>query len=112
MPATERVRLARLAEEAVAATEGVAATAGHTGAWVTPDGDRFDPRRRGSPCSPRACRDRSARGRDLAGAATPQRVADALRGRVARSADAAGLGDRLGPVAVSFHDVRAPGERA
>jgi hypothetical protein len=39
-------------------------------------------------------------------------VAEALRGRLARSAQAAGLDDRLGPVAVSFHDVRAPGEEA
>jgi|SRR5829696_6496821 len=111
MPATERVRLARLAEEAVAATKGVAASVGRTGVWATPDGGRTIP--------------------GVVAIALPQgrveialhvdaiwppppltRVADTLRDRLVRSAQAAGLGDRLGPVAVSFHDVRAPGEGA
>jgi hypothetical protein len=108
LPATERVRLARLAGEAVAATDGVAATAGRTGVWVTPDGDR-------SIAGVVAIalpqgRVEIALHVDAIWPAEPlEALADALRGRLARSAQGAGLGDRLGPVAVAFHDVRAPG---
>src|SRR4051812_38251110 len=99
LPATERVRLAGLAEEAVAATDGVAATAGRTGAWATPDGDRSIagvvavalPRRRVE----------IALHVDAIWPAQPlEALADAVRGRLARSAQGAGLGDRLGPVSV------------
>jgi hypothetical protein len=111
LPATERVRLARLAEAAVAATEGVTATAGGTGVWATPDGDRTIP---GvvAIALPKG-RVEIALHVDAMWPPPPlAAIADTLRGRLARSAQAAGLGDRLGPVAVSFHDVRAPEEHA
>jgi hypothetical protein len=110
-PATERVRLARLAEAAVAATKGVTATAGRTGVWATPDGDRTIP---GvvAVALPKG-RVEIALHLDAMWPPPPlSTVADALRDRLARSAQAAELGDRLGPVAVSFHDVYAPEEHA
>jgi hypothetical protein len=107
LAATERVRLARLAGEAVAAAGEVAATTGDAGAWMTRDGDRFIP---GVVAAmlPEGRVELTLHVDAVWPVRSLDEVADALRGRVAGSADAAGLGDRLGPVAVAFHDMRAP----
>lgn len=105
--ATGRVRLARLAGEAIALTGGVAATAGPDGRYQTPDG--------GDPI-PGVVAAALADGRievmlhlDALWPPEPFVVlAQAVRSRLESSATVAGLEDRLGPVEVAFHDVLEP----
>lgn len=102
--ATERVRLARLAAEAVASTDGVTATAGPAGHWRTHDGGRAIP---GVVATvvPEG-RVEIALHVDALWPPEPLEVlAGTLRDRLQRFAATAGLRDRLGPVEVAFHDL-------
>ena len=104
---TERVRLAHLAAEAVAVTGGVTATAGPAGLWRTQDGERAIP----GVVAIALPEGRFEIALHLEALWPPEPfevVAGSVRDRLQRLARTAGLGDRLGPVEVAFHDVRAP----
>lgn len=103
--ATARVRLAVLAGQAIAVTDGVTATSGPAGRWQTTSPA-------GTVAGVLAVED--GRGRvelELHVAARwptvmpLEQLAEHLRARVRRSAGIAGMDERLGAVAVAFDDV-------
>ncbi len=104
-PVSDRIQLARLAEQAIALTERVTATAGADGRWTTTDGDR-------TITGVIAAED--GRGQvevalHLVALWPPEpfdHLGDELRQRMRRSARMTGLGDRLGALPITFHDVR------
>jgi hypothetical protein len=105
LPVSERVGLARLAREVIDATDGVTATAGPAGRWQTIGSRRAIP-------GVLAVDDRDGRVdielHVVARWPPPmafERIGEQLRARLRRSADAAGMGDRLGAVSVAFEDV-------
>lgn len=101
---TERVRLARLAAEVVAVTDGVTATAGPAGLWRTQDGERSIPGVVAIVVG--EGRVEIALHLDALWPPEPfEALAGTVRDRLRRSAVSAGLDDRLGPVEVAFHDV-------
>jgi hypothetical protein len=100
-----RAGLADLAGRAIAGTAGVTATSGPAGRWQT-----------AGPTRPIAgvVAVEDGRGRVelelhlVAGwppAMSLQQLAEQLRERLRRSAEAAGMDDRLGAVSIAFHDV-------
>jgi hypothetical protein len=104
-PVSGRAGLADLAGRAIAATAGITATSGPAGRWQT-----------AGPTRPIAgvVAVEDGRGRvelelHLAAAWPPamslQQLAEQLRERLRRSAEAAGMDDRLGAVSIAFHDV-------
>ncbi len=106
-PVSERVRLADLAAQAIAVTDGVTATCGPAGRWQTTSPA-------GTVAGVLAVED--GRGRveldlHLAARWPPsmplQQIAEQLRARLRRSAAITGMSDRLGDVSVSFDDVLA-----
>lgn len=107
-PASTRVSIARLAEQVVGRTAGVSATRGR-GRWLTADGGRSI--------------DGVVVGQTAAGVADvelhliaewPARplppLADRLRRELMADAAAAGLGERIGEIDVSVHDLKVPGD--
>jgi hypothetical protein len=106
VPASRRADLAGLAGRAIAATAGLTATSGPAGRWQT-----------AGPAQPVAgvVAVEDGRGRVelelhlTAGwppAMSLQELADHLRARLRRAAEAAGMDDRLGAVSIAFHDVQ------
>ncbi len=108
-PVTGRVLLARMAEQVIALEGGVSTTAGRDRRWVTADLDREI---EGVVVA------ETGHGHGQADidlhlvADWPpeplQQLAAQLRRRLRRSAAMAGLGDRVGEIGVSIHDVREP----
>lgn len=106
-PGSPRVRLAALALEAALAVDGVlAADAGPGSTHVTTSGSTSLP---GvlvvAESAGHYSIDLGLRARLVPLAA----LADAVRARVVRSITRAGLGDLIGAIGVTFHDVVAPG---
>lgn len=107
-PATTRVSVARLAEQVIVGNPGVSATRGR-GRWLTLDGERV---------VSGVVVGMTGAGRvdvalHLIAAWPPQPLpplAEQLRWELANEAAAAGLGDRLGEIAVTIHDLADPGE--
>ena len=106
-PVSERVRLAGLAAQAIAATDGITPTRGPAGRWQTTSES-------GSVDGVLAVEDgRGCIELDLHLAARwppampLQLIAEQLRGRVRRSAAVIGMTQRLGAVSVAFDDVLA-----
>jgi hypothetical protein len=102
---SERVALALVAERAIAEMPGVSATSGPGGRWRTVGSQQI---------IPGVLAAESAGGRidvephlvarwPLAGSF--EELAEQLRARVRRAAAIAGMGERLGDVAVAFDDV-------
>jgi hypothetical protein len=105
VPVSERVGIARLANDAIDLTDGVTPTSGPAGRWQTNGG-------RDSIPGVLAVED--SRGRvDVElhlvvrwpPVAALEQIADELRSQLRRAAGAAGMGDRLGAVSVTFDDV-------
>lgn len=105
IPMSGRAGLADLAGRAIAATAGVTVTSGPRGRWQT-----------AGPTQPVAgvVAVEDGRGRvelelHLAAGWPPatslQQLAEQLRERLRRSAEVAGMDDRLGAVSIAFHDV-------
>ena len=108
-PASTRVSVARLAEQVIVRSSGVSATQGR-GRWLTPDGERV--------VSGVVVGMTGAGRVDVALhliAAWPPRplppIAAQLRRELASDAAAAGLGDQLGEISVTIHDLADPGEQ-
>jgi hypothetical protein len=105
-PTSSRIALARLAERVVAADPGVSPAEG--GLWLTRDGDRL---------IPGVVVAAGAGGRvDVSlhlVAHLPPRPLElqvaTLRAELVEAARTAGLGERLGPIDVTIHDLRQPG---
>jgi|GEM_PF-4542863 len=111
-PVSGRVRLADIAAQAIAVTDGVSATSGPAGRWQTTGSGQ-------TVAGVLAVED--GRGRveldlHLAARWPPQmplaKIAEQLRGRVRRSASVAGMSDRLGAVSVAFDDVQTEPARS
>lgn len=107
---TARLRLARLAEQAIALTDGVTATSGAAGRWRTVGSGHVVP-------GVLAIED--GRGRveldvHLVARWPPlmplERLGEQVRGRLRRSAAIADMGERLGAVSVAFDDVAPEAE--
>ena len=102
-----RVRLARLAGQAIAVSDGVAATAGPAGRWLTIGSQH-------TIAGVLAVEDADGRV-DIEmhllvhwpPQVSLQQLAQQVRGRLRRSAGMAGLEERLGAVSVVFDDVLA-----
>jgi hypothetical protein len=110
-PVSERMRLARLAEQAIARTPGVDATSGPAGRWRTSGAQQVV-------CGVVAAED--GRGRveiELHLVArwpletSLEQLAGQVRARLRRSADMAAMGERLGAVSAAFEDLLTEGER-
>ena len=109
---TGRVRLARLAGQVIARTDGVTATTGPAGRWRTVGaGQRID-----GVLAVEDVHGRVDLDLHLVVGWPPQMPLEQLgalvRGRLRSAADAAGLGARLGAVSVAFEDVLAEIESA
>jgi hypothetical protein len=101
-----RLRLARLAGQVIARTDGISATAGPAGRWQTVGAQQTIP-------GVLAIED--VRGRveielHLVALWPPEmpleQLGERVRGRLRQAAATAGMGPRLGAVSVSFDDVR------
>ncbi len=107
--ASTRVRLARLAERALAASDGLSPTSGR-GRWSTADGERSI----GGVSAAETASGRIDIALHLVAEWPPgplESRADELRDRLLEAAGEEGIADRLGEVDVLVHDIRGP-ERA
>ncbi|MDX6720631.1 MAG: hypothetical protein QOJ63_2885 [Solirubrobacteraceae bacterium] len=106
-PVSGRVGLARLAAQAIALTDGVTATTGPAGRWLTIGSGQTIP-------GVLAVEDGQGRVEielHLVARWPPQmpleRLGEKVRARLRRSAAIAGVGARLGAVSIAFDDVMA-----
>lgn len=102
-----RVLLARMAEQVIAASDAVSATAGRDQRWATADGDRVI---EGVVVAETALGQVDVE-LHLVADWPPEpleQLAAQLRRRLWRSAASSGVDDRLGDTDVAIHDVRAP----
>lgn len=104
LPVSGRVCLARLAAQVIADTDGLSATTGPAGRWRTVSSAQTIPGVLAAEGA-RRCVDLELH---LAVRWPPpplEHLAERLRGQLRRSAEMAGMGERLGAVSISFDDV-------
>lgn len=104
LPVSGRVGLARLAGQVIADTDGVRAISGPAGRWQTVGSAQAIPGVLAAEGAHR-CVDLELH---LAVRWPPpslQQLAERLRGQLRRSAETAGMAERLGAVSISFDDV-------
>lgn len=105
LPVSERVALARLAKEVIDVTDGVTATTGPAGRWQTIDARRTIP----GILAAEGSAGRVDVELHLVVRWPPpmplEQFGEQLRAHLRRSAAGAGIGERLGGVAVAFDDV-------
>ncbi|MEJ7798690.1 MAG: hypothetical protein WKF42_09340 [Solirubrobacteraceae bacterium] len=106
-----RVRLARLAEQVLASSDAVSATAGNGPRWATADGDHTI---EGIVVAETALGELDVELHVVADWPPEplERLAAHLRGELRRSASNAGLAERLGETHVAIHDIRVPEQDA
>lgn len=105
--AGERVRLARVAEDTLRASTRVDPTTGPDGRWVTADGGRLI-RGVGAVAEPSGRFELVLHANVRWPTGSLESLAEQLRERICHEAEAAGLGNVLGPVGIWFHDLIEP----